>query len=112
MSILPTPSIQLARSLAIPVDDLSSMTPFELFQQQLESGSAEAAVSAAFEQWFASETRQELYYGSVCSDYLDRQDANKALPRYQLIPAEYFTVLCKLPDGESYQCSKPKLKSR
>ena len=46
MSVLPTPSIQLARSLAAPAEDLSSMDAFELFQHQLESGSAEAAVDA------------------------------------------------------------------
>lgn len=45
-SILPTPSIQLARSLSVNPEDLESMSPFDLFCRQLESGSAEAAVDA------------------------------------------------------------------
>ena len=46
-SVLPTPSIQLTRSLAVAdAQDLSTMTPFELFKTQIESGSAEAAVDA------------------------------------------------------------------
>jgi hypothetical protein len=76
------------------------------------SGSAEAAASAAFEQWFASDMRHDLYYRSICSAYLDRQDASKALSRYQLIPSDYFSVLCKLPDGKSYRCSEPMTKAR
>jgi serine/threonine-protein phosphatase 2A regulatory subunit A len=46
-SVLPSPSIQMARSLAnLPVSDVSNLTPFGLFQRQLESGSTEAAVDA------------------------------------------------------------------
>lgn len=47
MSILPAPSIQLARSLqALTVEEVSSMSAYDLFQKQLESGSAEAATDA------------------------------------------------------------------
>lgn len=47
MSILPAPSIQLARSLqALTVDEVSAMSAYELFQKQVESGSAEAATDA------------------------------------------------------------------
>mmetsp|Transcript_5184 Transcript_5184/g.10667 ORF Transcript_5184/g.10667 Transcript_5184/m.10667 type:complete len:662 (+) Transcript_5184:47-2032(+) len=47
ISVLPAPSIQLARSLATTsVEDLSSMTPYQLFQKQMESGSTEAALDA------------------------------------------------------------------
>ena len=81
-------------------------------EEMAASGSVDAAVSAAFDQWFASETRRELYYYSVCSGYLDRQDASKALPRYELIPTDYYSALCKLPDGKSYRCSEPKIKPR
>ncbi len=83
------------------------------FAEEMEaSGSVEGAVSAAFDQWFASEPRRERYYRSVCSGYLDRQDASKALPRYQLIPTDFYSELCKLPDGTSYRCSEPKLEAR
>lgn len=46
MSVLPTPSIQLARSLAMGIDDLTDMAAFDLFKSQLESGSTDAAVDA------------------------------------------------------------------
>lgn len=46
-SILPAPSIQLARSLqALTVEEVSAMSAYELFQKQIESGSAEAATDA------------------------------------------------------------------
>lgn len=46
-SVLPTPSIQLARSLLqVPLDDLHNMSAMDLFQRQLESGSTEAAIDA------------------------------------------------------------------
>ncbi len=83
------------------------------FAAEMEAtGSAEGAVSAAFDQWFASELRHDLYYRSVCSGYLDRQEASKALPRYQLIPTDFYSKLCKLPDGTRYQCNEPRVKSR
>ncbi len=83
------------------------------FAEEVEaSGSVEAAVSAAFEQWFASEARRDLYYRSVCSGYLDRQDASKALPRYQLVPTDFYTELCKLPNGTRYRCSEPQTMAR
>uniref|UniRef100_A0A7S2VDL9 TOG domain-containing protein n=1 Tax=Entomoneis paludosa TaxID=265537 RepID=A0A7S2VDL9_9STRA len=47
ISVLPAPSIQLARSLAsTPLEDLSSMSPYLLFQKQMESGSTEASLDA------------------------------------------------------------------
>lgn len=72
----------------------------------IASGSAEEAVSAAFQQWFASEARRDLYYRSACSGYLDRQDASHALPRYQRIPVDYYANLCRLPNGDYYSCSE------
>ncbi len=83
------------------------------FAEEMQvSGSVESAVSAAFEQWFASEARRESYYLSVCSGYLDRQDASKALPRYQLVPSDFYAELCKLPNGTRYRCSKPQSRAR
>lgn len=47
ISILPAPSIQLARSLAsTSVDDLNALSPYQLFQKQMESGSTEACLDA------------------------------------------------------------------
>lgn len=71
------------------------------------TGDVATAVSTAFDQWYTSRTRREQYYFASCSDYLDRQDASHALPRYLLIPEEFFENLCRLPDGSSYQCAQP-----
>lgn len=50
LSLLPSPSIQMARGLASAgsylLDELGSMTAFDLFKVQLESGSTEAAIDA------------------------------------------------------------------
>ena len=69
------------------------------------TGDASFAVSSAFDQWYASDARRESYYLAACSGYLERQDSSKALPQYQLVPAEFYDFLCRLPDGSSYQCS-------
>lgn len=45
MSVLPGPSIQLARSMNISVDELPTMSAFTLFQNQMDS-SVEASVDA------------------------------------------------------------------
>ena len=71
------------------------------------SGDAEIAVSTAFDQWYASDLRREQYYIMTCSAYLDRQDASKALPQYQLLPGDFYAGLCRLPDGRDYPCSEP-----
>ena len=76
------------------------------------SGDVSSAASAAFDQWYMSEFRREEYYIASCSDFLDRQDANKLLLRYQLVPAEFLDDLCRLPGGSRYQCSLPKIESR
>jgi len=47
MSVLPAPSMQLARSLpSVSLDELPALTAFQLFTMQLESNSTEAAVDA------------------------------------------------------------------
>jgi serine/threonine-protein phosphatase 2A regulatory subunit A len=47
LSLMPSPSIQLARSLpTVSVDALANMSAYDLFQKQLESGSTEAAMDA------------------------------------------------------------------
>lgn len=74
-------------------------------EQMIATGDAARAVSAAFDQWYESDVRLKAYYLAACSDYLDRQDANKAIPRYQLLPNDFFDDLCRLPDGTGYPCT-------
>lgn len=78
----------------------------------LDTGDVALAVTSAFYQWYESNTRLEQYYIAVCSDYLDRQDANHIVPQYQLVPDAFLESLCTLPDGSSYECSLPEIKIR
>ena len=80
--------------------------------EMLASGDVLSAASAAFAQWYMSEVRREAYYIASCSGYLDRQDASKLIPRYQLVPADFLNDLCRLPSGSRYQCSPPEVESR
>ena len=73
--------------------------------EMLASGDVSSAVSAAFDQWYASETRREKYYIAACSGLLDRRDLSHALPRYQLVPSDFLDGLCRLPDGSTYECT-------
>lgn len=73
--------------------------------EMVASRNVSSAVSAAFDQWYASATRREKYYIAACSDLLDRQDSNHALPRYQLVPPDFLDGLCKLPNGATYSCT-------
>jgi hypothetical protein len=76
------------------------------FEAELAAeGDLESAVVAAFDQWYASDWRVESYYIASCSDYLDRLDDSKLLPSYGLLPDDYLTRLCRLPDGAAYPCS-------
>lgn len=70
-----------------------------------QTGRISAAASAAFDQWYASDTRYTRYYVASCSDYLDRQDDSHALPSYRGLAADYLERLCVLPDGARYPCS-------
>lgn len=78
------------------------------FQQAIDRGADETGASAAaFYQWYGSDWRRESYYIAACSDYLDRQDESNALPQYQLLPPEFLSTLCRLPDGTDYPCAEP-----
>lgn len=80
----------------------------ERFAADMAAGGTPAsAASAAFDQWYRDPERVEQYYLSSCSDYLARQEETKALPRYQLVPPDYFAQLCHLPDGTPYACAEP-----
>ncbi len=69
-----------------------------------ETGDPGSAVTAAFDQWYASDWRTESYYRASCSDYLDRLDQSHALPRYDLLPDDFWEQLCRLPTGVGYAC--------
>jgi hypothetical protein len=71
------------------------------------SGDIEVAVSGAFDQWYASDFRRSKYYIATCSEYLDRQDAEHALPQYQILSPDFYSDLCRLPNGLGYDCSEP-----
>ncbi len=80
--------------------------------EMIASGDVSSAVSAAFDQWYASDTRREKYYLAACSDFLDRQDSSHALPRYQLVPPEFLDDLCRLPNGSTYECALKEVERR
>ncbi|WP_424941596.1 DUF6782 family putative metallopeptidase [Aliiroseovarius sp. S253] len=76
-------------------------------QTMTDAQEAGAAVSAAFDQWYVSEERREIYYIEACSNYLDWQEANHQIPRYHTLEAGFYEALCKLPDGQAYHCAGP-----
>jgi len=80
--------------------------------EMLATGDVPSAASAAFGQWYMSDVRLNDYYIATCSDFLDRQDASKLLPRYQLVPDDFLDDLCRLPDGSRYQCLPPEAVGR
>lgn len=72
ISVLPAPSIQLARSFAATsVEDLSSMTPYQLFQKQMESGSTEAALDAMKRLSVVAITMDQIQIKNDLIPYLD-----------------------------------------
>ncbi len=85
----------------------------EAFNKEMNaSGNVAQATARAFGQWFASDWRRQEYYLAACSDYLDKQDATHALPKYGLAPPELLDRICTLPNGENYLCVIPTELSR
>jgi hypothetical protein len=75
------------------------------FRIELAAGGDSAqATRAAFASWYRSEWRRENYYISTCGHYLDRLDAEHAVPGHATLPARYFDELCLLPGGTNYGC--------
>lgn len=72
-----------------------------------EGGDARRAATAAFAQWYASDRRVHSYFYSACSGYLDRQDAEKLIPSYDVLGPGFYEALCVLPDGRPYDCGPP-----
>ncbi|MCK0141575.1 DUF6782 family putative metallopeptidase [Aliiroseovarius sp. F20344] len=78
------------------------------FEQTMsDTQDAGAAVSAAFDQWYVSPKRREIYYIEACSNYLDWQEANHQIPLYHTLETGFYEALCKLPDGRAYHCVEP-----
>lgn len=71
------------------------------------SGDPGLATSAAFDAWYASPARQERYYLSTCSGYLDRLDETHLLPGEAPLTLSFSADLCVLPDGAPYPCREP-----
>lgn len=71
-----------------------------------------AAAAAAFDQWYASEIRQDLYYVASCSQYLDRQDEEHTLPTYGRLASDFLDLVCVLSDGSRYPCAARSEKAR
>jgi hypothetical protein len=79
----------------------------ERFAQEMsQSGKPDTAVSAAFDQWYASADRYQSYWYSACSAYLDREDASHSLPGYGALDPAFWTQLCVLPNGKAYACRR------
>lgn len=79
-----------------------------VFAESVRHGTPpEEAVAMAFEAWFTSPWRVETYRLSSCAAYLDALDETKRLRSYAPLPEDYFTGLCRLPDGTAYACTPP-----
>jgi len=77
------------------------------FETGFARGGIAAAASDAFMQWFERPDRRDAYYVASCMDYLDKMEAEGRLPRYDVLEPAYFSALCILPDGASYDCRQP-----
>lgn len=71
------------------------------------SGEVSTAAAAAFDAWFTRPDRIELYYIASCLDYLDQQDRDHRLPRYESLDPGFYADLCILPTGGRYPCADP-----
>jgi hypothetical protein len=78
------------------------------FTAEMAQGKGEvAATAAAFEQWFADESRRAVYAFAICTNYLDALDREKVNPGVQVLPEGIAARLCVLPDGRPYDCVLP-----
>ena len=68
---------------------------------------AALATAAAFDAWYASESRLERYYVSTCMAYLDRLESENTFAGTAPLSADFLTHVCNLPDQTSYPCVEP-----
>lgn len=77
------------------------------FEEVMErTADVSLAAAVAFDQWYASHLRRDVYYIASCSAFLDEQDRTHALSGYGEMPDDYFANLCQLPDGQAYDCAE------
>ena len=70
-------------------------------------GTADAALTAAFDQWFTSEWRRDTYEFSACMSYYDELDRTNTIQSYGLRSDSLLQNVCVLPDGRRYKCELP-----
>lgn len=72
-----------------------------------ETNDAAAATAAAFDAWYASDSRRERYYVSTCMAYLDRLESENSFAGTAPLSADFLSHICSLPDQTSYPCVEP-----
>ncbi|MDA7428093.1 hypothetical protein PGB28_06465 [Primorskyibacter aestuariivivens] len=72
-----------------------------------DTGDIAQAASTAFDAWYEDPIRRQTYYVSACLDYLDQLERDHLLPRYESLGPSFYSSLCRLPDGTSYDCNRP-----
>ncbi len=82
-------------------DDITAAFAAELDTTQ----DVQRAALVAFDAWYAREDRREIYYQAACLDYLDQQEREHLIPRYNSVDPNFFEDLCILPGGERYDCA-------
>ncbi|MBS9717433.1 DUF6782 family putative metallopeptidase [Pseudohalocynthiibacter aestuariivivens] len=70
-------------------------------------GTADAALTAAFDQWFTSEWRRDTYELATCMFYYDELDRTNTIQSYGLRSDSLLQNVCVLPDGSRYKCDLP-----
>jgi hypothetical protein len=58
-----------------------------------------SSAAAAFDQWYASDRRRDLYYIAVYSTHLDQKVRTHALPKFLKLSGDYLSEPCILPNG-------------
>ncbi|MDJ0640280.1 MAG: hypothetical protein QNJ20_15750 [Paracoccaceae bacterium] len=72
-----------------------------------ETGDPSLATAAAFDAWYASDTRRERYYVSTCMAYLDRLEDAHSFAGTAPLPADFLDTVCDMPDATPYPCVEP-----
>jgi hypothetical protein len=84
-------------------DDLATRFGAEM----AASGDAAKATAATYAAWFDDSERREIYAFVSCVNYLDTLDRTKVEPGKAAVDASFVADLCRLPDGQPYECALP-----
>jgi hypothetical protein len=71
------------------------------------SGDAAKATSAAYAAWFDDADRRGIYAFVGCSSYLDALDLAHMDPGKGTVADTFLQTLCRMPDGQGYDCFLP-----